>query len=309
LLEHALEAFDEREAQHLEPIEQAPPSTQETEEIDAVEERKALRIAVVGRPNVGKSTLINGLVGEVRVIAYDQPGTTRDSIAVDFERGGKPYVLVDTAGVRRRGKVTEVIEKFSVIKTLQAIDASQVVILVIDSSEGVSDQDAQLAGYILESGRALVVALNKWDKIELGLRERATQEYHRKMHFLKFANMHFTCALDGFGIAALMRSVDAAWKAATLKMPTPKLTRAILDAIQRQAPARSGLSRPKMRYAHQGGQNPPRVIVHGSGLGEVQASYVRFLESWLRTKFDLTGTPLRIEFRNSHNPFEGKCSE
>jgi GTPase len=314
LIEMTLEPFDAKMLQeHLAQVAArelaAVPAqaTESQEEGAAEQERKPVRIAVVGRPNVGKSTLINCLLGEERLIAFDQPGTTRDSIEVDFVRHGKPYVLVDTAGVRRRAKVSEAIEKFSVIKTLQAIDDCNVAVLVLDANEPVSDQDANIAGYILESGRALVVALNKWDKVELGLRERVRGEYTRKLHFLRFANMHFTSARDGSGVAALMKSVDAAYVAAMVNLATPKLTRAIIDAVERQAPPRSGFSRPKLRYAHQGGQNPPIVVIHGTGLTDVKAAYSRYLETWLRERFELTGTPLRIEYRNAHNPYADKA--
>jgi len=271
---------------------------------EAVAGREArVRVAVVGRPNVGKSTLINALLGEERLIAFDQPGTTRDAVAVDFEHGGRAYTLVDTAGLRRRSRVDETIEKFSVVKTLQAIEDANVCVLLLDASQDVSDQDANIAGYVLEAGRALVVAVNKWDLADAGARERVRSELDRKLHFLRFAKWHFVSALEGFGIPALMRSVQAAHAAAMSKLSTPKLTRALHEAVERQPPPRRGMSRPKMRYAHQGGQNPPIVIVHGSGLGDVPDAYRRYLESWFRERFALTGTPLRIEFRSGANPY------
>ncbi len=262
-----------------------------------------VRVAVVGRPNVGKSTLINALLGEERLVAFDQPGTTRDAVAVDFVHGGRDYTLVDTAGLRRRSRVDEAIEKFSVVKTLQAIEEANVCILLLDASQDVSDQDATIAGHVLEAGRALVVAVNKWDLADAGERERVRSELDRKLHFLRYAKWHFVSALEGFGIAALMRSVQAAHAAAMARLPTPKLTRALREAVERQPPPRRGMTRPKMRYAHQGGQNPPIVIVHGSGLGDVPDAYRRYLESWFRERFALTGTPLRIEFRSSANPY------
>jgi GTP-binding protein len=264
---------------------------------------RRVRVAVVGRPNVGKSTLINTLLGEERLIAFDQPGTTRDAVAIDFERGGRPYTLVDTAGVRRRGKVTDVIEKFSVVKTLQAIEDCNVCVLMLDALEGVGEQDASIAGYVLEAGRALVVAINKWDSLPSEARERLKSEIDRKLHFLRFARLHFISARTGLGVGAVMRSVDEAYAAAMRRMPTPKLTRALHEAVERQQPPRRGPVRPKMRYAHQGGQNPPIVIVHGSALDHVPETYRRYLESWFRDRFELAGTPLRIEWRSGANPY------
>jgi GTP-binding protein len=261
------------------------------------------RVAIVGRPNVGKSTLVNALLGENRMIAFDAPGTTRDAIEVEFEYGGQPFVLIDTAGLRRKGKVFESVEKFSVVKTLQAIDQSNVVVLLLDAASEIAEQDAHIAGYILESGRALVIAVNKWDGLDAEQRERIRRELERKLHFLNWARTHQISALRGTGLGALMQSVVAAEKAAFAKLATPKLTRALREAVERQEPARSGMSRPKMRYAHQGGSNPPLIIVHGNSLNHVQDSYRRYLEGWFRKAFALEGTPLRIEFRSSANPF------
>ena len=261
------------------------------------------RVSVVGRPNVGKSTLINALVGEERVIASDQPGTTRDSIDVPFERAGRLYTLVDTAGVRKRGKTGEDVERFSIVKTLQAIEDSNVAILVLGADEGISDQDAHVAGYILERGRAVVVAVNKWDAADKQARERMKNELAWKLGFLGFAETHFISAKDGKGLGALMKSVDAAYAAATAKLSTPKLTRALIAAVERQAPPKSGLIRPKLRYAHQGGHNPPRIIIHGNSLDRVPESYRRYLEGTFRKVFDLRGTPLAVEFRTSRNPY------
>jgi GTP-binding protein len=265
--------------------------------------RRRIRIAVVGRPNAGKSTLINTLLGEERMIAFDQPGTTRDAVAVDFERGGRPYTLIDTAGVRRRGKVTDVIEKFSVVKTLQAIEDAHVCVLLLDASEDVAEQDAHIAGYVLEAGRAVVVGINKWDLADDYRRERIKVEFERKLGFLGFARMHFVTATEGKGVAALMRSVDAAYAAATAKLSTPRLTRALMEAVERQQPPRRGPIRPKLRYAHQGGQNPPVVVIHGNALDRVPDSYRRYLVGWFRDRFELQGTPLRIEFKTSANPY------
>lgn len=262
-----------------------------------------IKLAIVGRPNVGKSTLINTLLGEERVIAFDQPGTTRDAIEIDFERDGKRYTLIDTAGLRKRGKVFEAVEKFSVIKTLQAIEASNVVLLVLDAQTEVSDQDAHIAGFVLETGRAVVVALNKWDGVDGEQRERIEREFERKLRFLSFARMHTISALKGAGIKTLLKSVIGAHAAAFAKLSTPRLTRELQAAVEQQPPPRKGIFRPKMRYAHQGGQNPPLVIVHGSALDSVPDAYRRYLETRFRKAFDLAGTPLRIEFKSSHNPY------
>ena len=264
---------------------------------------RPIRIAIVGRPNVGKSTLVNSLLGEERMIAFDQPGTTRDAVAVPFLRDGRPYVLIDTAGVRRRGKVTDVVEKFSVVKTLQAIDVSHVVVLMLDAQDGVMEQDAHLASFILESGRALVVAVNKWDGLDAGARERIRGEFARKLYFLSWARTHFVSALVGFGVGAVLRSVDSAYAAAHRKLSTPRLTRVINDAVERQNPPRRGMTRPKLRFAHQGGRNPPIIVVHGNSLADIPETYRRYLEGAIRAKFDLEGTPMRIEFRTGANPF------
>ena len=269
--------------------------------------RHRIKLAIVGRPNVGKSTLINALIGEERVIAFDMPGTTRDAIEIEFQRGGKAYTLIDTAGLRRRGKVFETIEKFSVIKTLQAIEACNVVLLLLDAQSEISDQDAHIAGFVLETGRALVVAINKWDGLDSEKREWIQREFDRKLRFLSFARVHTISALKGQGLKAVMKSVDEAHAAAYRKLSTPKLTRTLHAAVEQQPPPRKGIFRPKMRYAHQGGQNPPLIVVHGSGLEAVSDSYRRYLESRFRSVFQLEGTPLRIEFKSSHNPYvQGK---
>ena len=266
-------------------------------------EGDVLRVAIVGRPNVGKSTMINALLGEERVIAFDQPGTTRDAIYVDFERGGTKYTLIDTAGLRRKGKVFETIEKFSVVKTLQSIEDAHVVVLVLDAKQDISDQDAHIAGFIVESGRALVVAVNKWDGLDSYVRDQIKGELESKLKFLDFANFHYVSALKGQGLAHVFRSVDAAYKAATIDLSTPQLTRTLIDAVAKQAPPRSGIFRPKMRYAHQGGRNPPIVVIHGNALEKVPDSYRRYLEHTFREVFKLLGTPLRFQFNVSENPF------
>lgn len=264
---------------------------------------EAVRVAIVGRPNVGKSTLINSLLGEERVIAFDAPGTTRDSIAVDFERNGRQYVLVDTAGMRRRGKVFEAIEKFSVVKTLQAIEDAHVVILMVDAQADVSDQDAHIADFIVESGRALVVAINKWDGLDRYVREQTKAVLQRKLKFLEFAKFHFISAKENVGLDNLFKSVDGAFAAAMAKLPTPKLARVLADAVAKQAPPRHGLFRPKPRYAHQGGSNPPIIVIHGSAVDHISDSYKRYLEHTFREAFKLQGTPLRIQFVAGKNPF------
>ncbi|MBF6617347.1 ribosome biogenesis GTPase Der [Pollutimonas thiosulfatoxidans] len=262
-----------------------------------------IKLAIVGRPNVGKSTLINTLLGEERVIAFDMPGTTRDAIEIEFDRGGVGYTLIDTAGLRRRGKVFEAVEKFSVIKTLQAIEASNVVVLMLDAQNEISDQDAHIAGFVLETGRALVVAINKWDGLDGEHRDRILREFERKLRFLSFAKMHTTSALNGQGVNALLKSVIAAHAAAFAKLSTPRLTRVLHAAVEQQQPPRKGIFRPKMRYAHQGGQNPPLIVIHGNALDAIPDSYRRYLETRFRTEFKLDGTPLRIEFKSSHNPY------
>jgi GTP-binding protein len=278
------------------------PFPEEEEESDEQAAREA-RVAIVGRPNVGKSTLINALVGEERVIAFDKPGTTRDPIEVPFERGGRRYTLIDTAGVRRRGRTGTPPEYFSIVKALQAIEAANVAVLLLDAAEGVTEQDAHVAGYILERGRAVVLALNKWDAADKEARSRVKSELAWKLGFLSFAEAHPISARDGKGLGALMRAIDSAHAAAMARLPTPKLTRAVLAAVERQAPPKTGLIRPKLRYAHQGGINPPRIVIHGNALDRVPQSYQRYLEGYLRDAFSLVGTPLAIEFRTGRNPY------
>jgi GTP-binding protein len=265
---------------------------------------KGIKIAIVGRPNVGKSTLVNALLGEERVIAFDMPGTTRDSIEIPFERDGQHYTLIDTAGIRRRGKVFEAIEKFSVVKTLQSVSEANVVLLLLDAQQDISEQDAHIAGFILESGRALVVGVNKWDGLQSDRRDEIKLDIERKLNFLTFAKFHFISALKSTGIGPLMRSIDAAYAAAMVKLSTPKLTRALIEAVEHQQPKRKGSIRPKLRYAHQGGQNPPIIVIHGNALEAIGDVYKRYLEKHFRETFSLTGTPLRIEMRSGKNPFD-----
>ena len=264
---------------------------------------RVIKLEIVGRPNVGKSTLINALVGEERVIAFDQPGTTRDAIEVPSSRDGVEYILIDTAGLRRKGKVFETIEKFSVLKTLQAIESANVVVLLLDASEGVSDQDAHIAGFAVESGRAVVVASNKWDMVDDYQRHQFSHALIERLPFLGFARQHEISALSRKGLSAVLRSVNEAYKAAFAKMSTPKLTRALQEAVAFQQPPRAGTVRPKLRYAHQGGQNPPVIVIHGNALDRVPNSYTRYLESRFSRAFKLSGTPLRVEYRSSSNPY------
>jgi GTP-binding protein len=282
-------------------LENFPP---EAEEEEAGHEHPP-KLAIVGRPNVGKSTLVNAIIGEQRVIAFDQPGTTRDSIYIDFERDGKQYTIIDTAGVRRRGKVEEAVEKFSVIKTMQAIEDANVVVLVVDARDQITEQDAHVADYVLQAGRALVLAVNKWDGLDEHHRDQVKRDIERKLHFLSFAKLHFISALHGNGIPGVLKSVDEAYAAAMSKLSTPKLTRALIGALEKQQPPKGGRFIPKMRYAHQGGSNPPLIVIHGSGLDDVPASYTRYLERTFCEIFKLKGTPLRIQYNSSKNPFEG----
>ena len=269
-------------------------------------DKTTIKLAVAGRPNVGKSTLINSWLGEERLIAFNLPGTTRDAISVPFERNGQRFDLVDTAGLRKKGRVFEAIEKFSVVKTLQAIESSNVVLLLLDATQGVTDQDAHIAGYILESGRAVVVAVNKWDAVDDYQKQLLERAIETRLPFLKFASMHFISAIKRQGLAPLWSALIQAHKAAMCKMSTPVLTRLLLESVQFQSPQRAGMFRPKMRYAHQGGMNPPVIVVHGNSLDHVTDAYKRFLEGRFRKEFALVGTPLRIEFKNSQNPFMEK---
>jgi len=268
---------------------------------------RGVRIAVVGRPNVGKSTLINRMLGEERVLAFDQPGTTRDSIYIPFERDGQAYTLIDTAGVRRRSKVNEAIEKFSVIKTLQAINDANVAILVVDAHGGeVAEQDATLAGHIVESGTALVLAINKWDGLDNDQRQWLRDQLDRRLPFLEFAERYFISALHGSGVGDLYGAVTAAYRAALIKVSTPELTRLLERAVHEHQPPLVRGRRIKLRYAHQGGQNPPVIVIHGNQTARLSQSYKRYLNNFFRKTLKLVGTPIRLEFKTGENPFEGK---
>jgi GTP-binding protein len=279
--------------------------TQAPDEEGAGPERP-IRLAVAGRPNVGKSTLINTWLGEERLVAFDMPGTTRDAITVPFERDGMKFELIDTAGLRRKGQVFEAIEKFSVIKTLQAIADANVVVLLLDATQGVTDQDAHIAGYILDSGRAVVIAINKWDAVDSYQRQMLDRSIEARLAFLKFAPLVNISALKRQGLAPLWKNIADAHASANRKMPTPVLTRLLQEAVEHQAPRRDGMFRPKMRYAHQGGMNPPIIVVHGTSLDHVTDAYKRFLEGRFRDHFKLVGTPLKIEMRSGRNPFTDK---
>ncbi len=265
-----------------------------------------IRLAVAGRPNVGKSTLINTWLGEERLVAFDLPGTTRDAITVPFERHGQKFQLIDTAGLRRKGKVFEAIEKFSVVKTLQAIASADVVLLLLDATQGVTEQDAHIAGYVLESGRAVVVAVNKWDAIDDYQRQSLERSIAQRLAFLRFAAVLRISAIRRQGLGPVWQAIADAHASATRKMTTPVLTRLLQEAVEFQTPKRAGTFRPKLRYAHQGGMNPPVIVIHGNSLEHVTDVYKRYLEARFREHYKLVGTPLRIEMRSSTNPYATK---
>jgi GTPase len=278
---------------------------QEAKRIPGPSEKDGIKLAIIGRPNVGKSTLVNRMLGEDRVIVYDQPGTTRDSIYIPFERDDEKYTLIDTAGVRRRGKIFEAVEKFSVVKTLQAIQDSNVVVFVMDAREGVVDHDLNLLGFVLESGRALVIALNKWDGMEPSERDYVKVELQRRLFFVDFADIHFISALHGTGVGNLYKSVQASFKSAITRWPTNRLTTILEDAVSDHAPPMVQNRRIKLRYAHLGGANPPLIVIHGNQVEAVPKSYIRYLENTYRRVLKLVGTPIRIEFKGGDNPYEG----
>lgn len=273
---------------------------------NTVEEDKRTTFAVVGRPNVGKSTLVNAILGEERVIAFNEAGTTRDSINIDFEKNDKNYTIIDTAGIRRKGKVEDKIEKFSVLKAIQAMSDAHVVVLVLDAHLDIAEQDATIVGYALEAGKSIVVAINKWDSLNEEQRTTIKEDMKRKLNFLDFAQFIYISALRKKGITELFKAIDEAYESAFIKLPTPKLTRILLEAINRQPPSFKGNFRPKMRYAHQGGSNPPIIVIHGNSLQGVQKSYTKYLERSFRKVFNLVGTPLRLEYKITDNPFEDK---
>ena len=265
-----------------------------------------IRVAIIGRPNVGKSTLINRLLGEERVVVFDEPGTTRDSVFIPFERAGQEYTLIDTAGVRRRSKVSEAVEKFSIVKTLRAIDETHVVIYMIDASEGVTDQDASLLGMVLETGRALVIGLNKWDGLSEDQRDKVKRQIDVKLAFLEYAERYFISALHGTGVGKLFESIGALYRSAMIDMATPRLTEILDHAIRAHQPPLVGGRRIKLKFAHQGGQNPPVVVIHGNQTVAVPGSYKRYLMNAFREKLGLVGTPVRLEFKSPDNPYAKK---
>jgi len=275
-------------------------------EIDEDTEDLGIKIAIVGKPNVGKSTLINRILGEERVLTFDMPGTTRDSIFVPFERRGQKYTFIDTAGVRRRKNVHDKLEKFSVIKALQAIERAHVVVLVIDAHEGISDQDAHLLGFVLDEGRALVIAVNKWDGLESSERERVKYELGRKLQFVDFAKMFFISALHGTGVGDLFKPIHKAYVSATRHFSTPELSRILEKAVDSHLPPLVRGRRIKLRYAHQGGRNPPTIVIHGNQTKDVPDAYRRYLQNTFRKVLKLEGTPVRIDFKTGTNPFEGR---
>jgi len=273
---------------------------------DFAEDRDRIRLAIVGRPNVGKSTLVNRMLGEERVMAFDQPGTTRDSISSFMEHQGVKYELIDTAGVRRRSRVTEVVEKFSVIKALQAIDRAHVVILMLDATEGITDQDTTLLGHILQQGRALVIAMNKWDGMAEDERKQVLSEMDRRLQYVTWARQIRLSALHGSGLKELIKAVREAWRSATMDMPTPELTRVLQKAWEAHQPPMSQGRASKLRFAHSGGNLPPRIIIHGNRTDAIPASYKRYLENVFIRHFKLRGTPLHIDFRSGDNPYKDK---
>lgn len=272
------------------------------------EQDQSIDIAVVGRPNVGKSTLVNRLLGEERVVVFDQPGTTRDSVFIPFERDGKMFTLIDTAGMRRRSRVSEAIEKFSIIKSMQAIERANVVIYLIDASEGITDQDASLLGLVLEAGRSLVIGLNKWDGLDKNQRNLVRKQIETKLPFLDFAEKHPISALHGSGVGKLFDAIHIIYDAAMLNMSTPQLTSVLQDALVAHQPPLVKARRIKLKYAHQGGHNPPIVVIHGNQTDALPVSYKRFLMNFFRQRLKLAGTPVRIQFKSSDNPFKGTRS-
>lgn len=286
-----------------------PPPPEATDEVATEERDDSTRVTILGRPNVGKSTLLNRMLGDERVVTFDQAGTTRDAIRVPFERFGKHYTLIDTAGLRRRGKVFEAVEKFSAIKALEAVDAAQVVILVIDAREGITDQDMHLLGYVLDAGRSLVIAINKWDGLTADHKDEVKRELNRRLDFIPWARVHFISALHGTGVGDLFALADRAHQSAFARVSSNRLTTLLGKITADYPPPQSARWRPKLRYAHMGGSNPPLIVVHGNRLDQLPGSYVRFLENRFRELLKLEGTPVRFEMKNSENPFAGRKNE
>ncbi|MCV6626475.1 MAG: ribosome biogenesis GTPase Der [Cellvibrionaceae bacterium] len=287
-------------------LEEFPENVVEEPEDD---QQRGIKMAIVGRPNVGKSTLVNRLLGEDRVVVYDMPGTTRDSVYIDYERNEKPYTIIDTAGVRRRKNVKESVEKFSIVKTLQAISDANVVVLLIDATEGLVDQDMHLMGHVIEGGRALVVALNKWDGLDAEHKEFVKNELERRLRFIDFADIHYISALHGTGVGHLYQSIEQAYASATDKLTTNHLTRILQDAVATHQPPMVAGHRIKLRYAHAGGKNPPIIVIHGNQTESVPAHYKKYLEKTFRRVLDLHGTPIKLEFKSTDNPYAGRKNQ
>ncbi|GAM67155.1 GTP-binding protein engA [Vibrio sp. JCM 19236] len=320
LIDRALNPFAEEllaeqgEIEDLTGIEDAPEEKLEYTEEEAENEFKRLqdqpiKLAIIGRPNVGKSTLTNRILGEERVVVYDMPGTTRDSIYIPMERDGREYVLIDTAGVRRRKRINETVEKFSVVKTLKAVEDANVVLLVIDARENISDQDLSLLGFALNAGRSIVIAVNKWDGLDMDVKEHVKKELDRRLGFVDFARIHFISALHGTGVGHLFESVQEAYKSATTRVGTSVLTRIMKMATDDHQPPLVRGRRVKLKYAHAGGYNPPLVVIHGNQVNDLPDSYKRYLMNYYRRSLEIMGTPIRIQFQNSENPFEGKSNK
>jgi GTP-binding protein len=267
---------------------------------------KRITFAIIGRPNVGKSTLVNTMLGEQRMIVFDEAGTTRDSIFIDFEKMETAYTIIDTAGIRRRGKVKDKIETFSVIKSLDAISTAQVILLILDATLDIAEQDANIIGYALDQGKSIIVVINKWDSLSVEQRTNIKQNIGYKLHFLDFAEFHYISALRNRGITPLFKSINQAHASAFANLSTAKLTRTLLEAVKRQPPAYKGKFRPKLRYAHQGGSNPPLIVIHGNSVDKIALAYTKYLERTFQNTFKLVGTPVRIEYKTNNNPFENK---
>ncbi|MBA2711806.1 MAG: ribosome biogenesis GTPase Der [Tatlockia sp.] len=302
---HAISASHGR---GMQPLMEALP-LDEPPEIDDTSDEKVVKIAFAGRPNVGKSTLINRILGEERVVVYDMPGTTRDSISIPFERDGKSYTLIDTAGVRRRSRVDEKIEKFSIIKTLQAIKETHVCMILIDAREGLTDQDMNILSMVIEAGKALVIAVNKWDGLDEDHKEQVRNEIGRRLSFVQFAKIRFISALHGSGVGLLFKDIDEAYKSATQKFSTPQLTRLLQDLVTQHTPPLVNGRRIKLRYAHAGGHNPPIIVIHGNQVDSLPDSYKRYLSNAFVEQLGLIGTPLKLEFKGSTNPFKGRVNK
>jgi len=320
LIDRALNPFAEKMAEEAQgEIEDLTEFLDEEEKLDYTEEEaeaefkrlqdQPIKLAIIGRPNVGKSTLTNRILGEERVVVYDMPGTTRDSIYIPMERDGREYVLIDTAGVRRRKRINETVEKFSVVKTLKAVEDANVVLLVIDARENISDQDLSLLGFALNAGRSIVIAVNKWDGLDMDVKEHVKKELDRRLGFVDFARIHFISALHGTGVGHLFESVQEAYKSATTRVGTSVLTRIMKMATDDHQPPLVRGRRVKLKYAHAGGYNPPIVVIHGNQVNELPDSYKRYLMNYYRKSLEIMGTPIRIQFQSSDNPFEGKSNK